>query len=316
MRNKNVQFPHPLLSEHSRDILDSSFGFTITNFVDEGYAFNLSIETTLACPGLQKLYEVGKVKALVRLECKVTSYRRIFDIDLNGITDIRVEKSRLAETFELEPWVVATEDINTYKLDEFNKNYFGNFSFQIKKGNALATADGININLQSIAEQNMSGIVNVTYDEQLERPRIYCPKNNESDTALSDYITVILPKEQFCLYRELKEGIYQKHRLNSILLTMIVLPAVSKGIAILKKEMQCIGSISESEYRDTVWAESILSALKSKNIDLESCDEDGDESSYDLANMVFSDVVGRALTELASKMEELDNTTMNRRDEL
>ena len=153
MRNRAVEYPHPVLNEYTRDFIDSEFSLAVASFSDSGSTLTFDLTCNLSCEGLKQLLHSGLAKAVVRLTCYRTSYRTVFDMT-RAEASITIEKKNVADYIELEAIVVATKDITGYSLPEFNQDYFEGTNFKLRKGDILANEPGIKIKLDTVLEKN------------------------------------------------------------------------------------------------------------------------------------------------------------------
>lgn len=299
MRNKSIQFPHPLLTKDGKDILNSSVDFRFCGYDDSEEDIKLKVELKLQCPGMESLLESGQLQALVRVTCSKTSKRKPVFIAINSVSEISLDKNLFAEKINLEPWIVAANDIETYKLAEFNKNYFGEVAFKLKKGNILATAEGFDVILDKVTTSNMSGIVNIAKGDKFQ---VHYADNNDIDPSIAGLITIYLPDKEFDCYKQLRDNKFKKCGVESYLLSSLVMPVIAEAVS----------KIEDDEYADTEWANVIGDALNKRGINI----EEAEESSLELANLIFDDVIGKSLLELHDKMNELNQLPFDMGDEL
>lgn len=299
MRNKSIQFPHPLLTKDGKDILNSSIDFIFRGYDDSEEDIKVKVELNLHCLGMEKLLELGQLKALVRVTCYKTSHREALPIAINSSSEISLDKNLFAEKINLEPWIVAADNVATYKLTEFNKNYFDKVTFKLNKGNILATAEGFDIILDKGITSNMSGIVNIAKGDKFH---VHYAKNDDIDPSINGLITIYLPDKEFDCYKQLRDNKFKKCGVESYLLSSLVMPVIAEAISISQDE----------DYNDTEWAKVITDALNKHNINLE---DEPEESSIELANMIFDDVIGKSLWELHDKMDELNKLPFDMEDE-
>jgi hypothetical protein len=111
-------------------------------------------------------------------------------------------------------------------------------------------------------------------------------------------------KLAYVLKKHLKNGV------ERFLQASIILPAVTEAISILRREEMIEADEDEPQYRGTVWADSILHALRGIGIEeLASCNR----SDYELANLILGNVVGDAISNPMQKLT--DWSTIRQEDE-
>lgn len=308
MRNRLLDFPHPVLSELGKDYVESSFSITLVSVDDSGNDLKVKLRYNLACDGLRNLVGMKKASVIVRTVCLKTLFRK-FSILNDDETEIIINKKDVSGTVEIEPWIVVNQDIDNFRLEEFNKDYFGMYSFNLKKGMVLAVAQGFEIKLNNIIEQNLRSIVCVTSDRERNYYHVSYPKISDSDTVDNDYITIYLPVEDYNRWRRLGSNKYKKNGVDKFLQCSIVLPVIVEALSLLKADE--LTEDDEKEYLGTIWADSIYNALRKRGIhSLEDCEK----SCSELANMLLNEISTVSLMELEEKMNELSMVPMNWED--
>ena len=132
----------------------------------------------------------------------------------------------------------------------------------------------------------------------------------ETDPALTNYIVITLPDAEYKNYAKLRTKKHLKNGVERFLQASIILPAVTEAISILRREEMIEADEDEPQYRGTVWADSILHALRGLGIEeLASCNR----SDYELANLILGNVVGDAVSNLMQKLT--DWSTIRQEDE-
>lgn len=311
MRNKAIEYPHPVLSEYAKDFTDSNFSINIVSHGDDGTNISLEIEHTLNCKGIFQLLEAGKAKIILRATCFRTSFRQTFDMNVDKNTLISIPKRNVTDTLDIQAMIVATSACNDYKLSEFNTNYFGNEAFSLRKGDVIATEPGIKIKLSSILEKNVAGIVLVETNPTISKMRVNYASMEETDPALSDYIVISLPDDEYKTWAKLRTKKYLRKGTDRFLQSSLILPVITEAISKLRNEEELVEEDKTEHYKGTIWANSILEALKKIGIDdLTNCLQ----SDVELANELLGNVVEDSFSNLMSKMTEW--STIRQEDEI
>lgn len=298
--NKAIEYPYPVLNEFSNDFIDCEFSIDVLSHSDMGKNIEIEIQYSLNCPGIENLLKSEKAKIILRLTCYRTSFRIIKDLNINGSTIISIPKNKLTDILEMQASIVANEDFS-YCLDEFNKEYFGSKEFPIHKGNIIANEPGIKIKLNTILEKNASGVVQVTGSPNLTEMQVSFAGIEESDPALSNYIVITLPDNEYKNYAHLMTKKHLKNGVERFLQASLVLPAITEAISKLRYEEIVDKNEDEPIYKGTVWADSIIDALSTNGVDdLSSCER----SDYELANLILGNVANDAINNLMQKMSE------------
>jgi len=314
MRNKAIEYPHPVLNEYAKDFTNSNFSIDIISHGDDGSNISLKIKHALNCEGISHLLESGKAKIILRVTCYRSSFRQTFDMNINKNTLISIPKRNITDTLDIQAMIIATSACNDYKLSEFNSNYFGNETFSLRKGDVIANEPGMKIKLSSILEKNIAGIVIVTTSPTISKIKVNYASLEETDPALSNYIVIILPDNEYKTYAKLRTKKYLRKGVDRFLQGSLILPVITEAIAKLRKEAKAAEYEEEEDtehYKGTIWADSILEALKKIGIDdLTNCLQ----SDVELANELLGNVVEDSFSNLISKMTEW--STIRQEDEI
>ncbi len=119
-RNHGV-FPHPVLSPQRQDYApDCRFEAVVASPVLTPQGdINVSIAYQVDSPTLRKYIEEGRAACISLVECAAT-YRR-YRHRVNGVQDIlMLNSAELPDTFQLTPYIAATEDIPRFWAEEFS----------------------------------------------------------------------------------------------------------------------------------------------------------------------------------------------------
>lgn len=304
MRNKAIEYPHPVLNEYTGDYPGSRFAIEVLSHKDDGSEITIEVESQINCDGLVQTINSGDAKVILRLTCYRTSLRKMYDLNFSGSTVIRISKRNVADSIDLQAMIVAARDLNNFRLSEFNSNYFGDMEFKIRKGDVLANEPGIKIKLNTILEKNMSGIVQVRGDKNADVMSVNFAEITEGNPALTDYIVITLPDDDYKIYATMMKSKYLKKDVERFIQASVILPAITEAVGKLRAEETTVGEDGEpvTQFKGTVWADSIYAALAKKEIgDLS---ENHHMSDYEIANILLGDVVRDSLNNLKQKMEE------------
>ena len=301
MRNKTTEYPRPVLNEYLRDFVESRFEICDPIIEETSSHLILHLSYELVCPGLEKLIADGYAKVLVRITCNRTFYREVMDLKPGETAEVKIEKRKVTESLYIQGIIVSTQSFSNYKLEEFNKRYFGNVPFNIRKGDVLANEPGLDIKLNTILEKNAAGIVQIGVDPTISSMKVTYGSLEETDPKLTNYIVVWLPDKEYALYSSLTNKRHLKFGIERFLHASLVLPAVVEAISLLKREEELDESEVEVHYIGTIWANSILDALKKNGVEelLSTTKTD-----VELANLILGDVVSDALNDLMKKMND------------
>lgn len=310
MRNKAIEYPHPVLNEYTHDFAECNFSIEVVSHGDNGKNLEFELQYALDCPGILQLIRDGIAKIYLRVVCYRTSYRTVEELKVDGNTIITLPKKMVADVVDFEAMIVATQDFDNYNLEEFNKDYFEGTSFKIRKGAVIANEPGVKIKLNTILEKNVSGIVQVTGSSSVTEMKVNYASVEEEDPALSNYVVITLPDAEYREYAKLRTKKHLKNGIERFLQASVILPAVTEAIALLRKEELIEVEEGEPHYKGTIWADSIMQALVNLGVEeLATCNR----SDYELANLVLGNVVGDAISNLMQKLT--DWSTIRQEDE-
>ena len=308
MTSTALDYPHPVLDGIGYDFPGYSFTAEVdgeNSHDDSDGNLVLKMRTTLDCPGMQKMIEEGRAKPIVRIRCPRTSLREVRPAVASGEFELALESGRLEERVTLETMIVATakgaED--PYALSEFNQEYFSGVSFTIRKGDMLAVAPDVEVKLRrsEAAPKDTPGIVQIARAMHDEELRVHYATQADAGTEREDYIRIYLPEQGFSSYRKLREKRHYNQADSRFLQSALVLPAITEAVGLLRDEEQYEKEPDDPTYQGTVWADSVLEALRRHDVE-----DLGSEtaSSYELANKILEDVAGDALDKLLQTLEE------------
>ena len=218
-------------------------------------------------------------------------------------------EKNVSDYIELEAIVVASQDVTNYSLSEFNQNYFAGAVFKLRKGDILANEPGLRIKLDTVLEKNMAGVVHVSSDPNISEMKVHYATLEETDPALTNYIVISFPEEEYKTYAKLRTKKHLKNGVERFLQASLILPAITEAISKLRME-EVLEEDPETHYRGTVWADSIYSALQSLGIEeLSSCTQ----SDLELANKILGNVEIDSMNNLMQKLTEW--STVRQEDE-
>ena len=303
MRNRAIEYPHPVLNEYTQDYLNSRFSIDVLSHTDNGSEIVIEIDCHIECNGLIQAINAGDASVLMRVTCYRTSLRKIYELRPSGSSIIRIPKQDVTDSIDLQAVIVASHDISNFQLPEFNSNYFGGVEFKIRKGDVLADEPGIKIKLNTTLEKNMSGIVLVKGDLNATSMKVFYPENTEESPELSDYIVITVPDMDYKNYAKMMKKKHLKNGVDRFVQASVILPAITEAVGKLRMEETTESEDGNpiSQFRGTVWADSIYAALKKYDIfDLSACAK----SDYEIANILLGNVCSDSISNLMQKLSE------------
>lgn len=303
MRNKAIEYPHPVLNEYTQDYLNSRFAIDVLSHTDNGSEIIIELECQIECDGLIQTVAAGDAKAIIRLTCYRTSLREMYDLNPSGSTVIHIAKKNVTDSIDLQAMVVATRELNKFRLREFNSDYFGSFEFKIRKGDVLANEPGIKIKLNTMLEKNMAGIVQVRGDLNSTDMSVHFAEITEERPDLTDYIVITLPDMDYKNYARMMTKKHLKNGVERFVQASVILPAITEAVGKLRTEETTVGDDGDTvtHYKGTVWADSIYAALVRYGIsDL----SQNQMSDYEIANILLGNVASDSISNLMQKLTE------------
>lgn len=299
MKAQKTEFPNPVLADGRDDYIESCY-FNIA--FDEGNIsvgkanITFPIKYDLRCNGLQSLVSNGDAAVIIAVKSSAASYSRIFRFSI-GETELSIDipKFEVVTKMEITGSIIAAHDIERFNCPgEFNDVYFGNSTFEIRKGDILAIGSTRVIYVDdSELEKPIFSIFNITCQDDIKSSIV--PSFDEHK------ITINLNKELFELYCKFK------NYYNGILLRyatgIIVYPVLVEAIALIVKDGP------DSGYSENRWFRAIVKKAREIGVDLEKFDEGGDrEETYTtLADRLLGNISLDALTSFKNTFDsEMD----------
>jgi hypothetical protein len=217
MRFSPRSLPHPVLN-NGDDIIGFAFQ---ANFEIESDKANyyLKIQFHLSHPGLRRLIGEQKAQYVVHVECGTTLFRKRFSFSKDTET-VPISADALRDRVEVNFFICATEQIPSYKVQGAHSDY-GEMSFNIRKGDILAVAEGQTFD----AEKKISSIMQI----------VESPTDDEGPFKVDwnfDKIRIFLSKEDFKGYCQLRTD----EKMATALTGAIVLPVLVDAVNILQND--------------------------------------------------------------------------------
>lgn len=292
MKKNNINFPHPLLKDGIADYVDCKFEINnlddiFNSLKEENGKLILTIKYHLKCNSLQQMIANNEANVVLYLESKMTNFRKYYIFDgANNVKEIEINKEELGDYLDVKPYIVSNIDTNNFNLQEHNKEIFGDFSFSIRKGDFLAEANGIKIELNK-------------YDPLADKPsifKIHVDYNLNDDFVVNwedDYISITLNEKLHGLYQKISEE--PKYRI--VLSSLFVVPALVDVLATMK----AANGDDLEFYKDKKWYVVLTSRLKACKIDL-----DLEDNLSRIANKILP-IVSTAVDNIDKIISEIYN---------
>lgn len=300
MRKSEINFPHPLLSDYSKDYsADCTFSIELGEVGETSHAFLFPFSYSITSLGLKEMIANNHAVVVVRAYCSYTSYREIFKFKSDEPLIVEIPKGSVSKKIELQGTVVAAVDNQSFSLPEHNQNFFAGTTVVIKKGNILAEFDPIQINIDdSELEKQLSSIIVIDSTTGIE-----CLDVNYNDCE-DGLIHIRMPEEEYQEYFTLRKN-YNRYGISRFLQSAVIMPALTEAISLLRMEaiQKEVDPEFEEKYGTTVWADSIYGRCEELHRDI----SDHSVSAYCLANEILHFVTKDAVTELHKKAQEMFN---------
>jgi|SRR5208283_516334 len=258
---KPRQFPHPVLSDFSDDLVGCDFQASLLPSVTSStYNFNASFITS--CSDLQSLINTGKACYAVHIECAKTRYRTLHKSDA-GVFSFSIPAARLDGTVELSCFILAEDNIDGYSSSFFHSDYAG-ASFRIMQGDILAVAENKSFEADKQIEEikNIPSIFSIQPNKNEEAPPL--------DVGLGTHkIVIFLSEDNFSRYQLLKGN----RDMSPIFFQMLIMPALVFVLEILKKKPEDV-----EDFDDKRWYKVLSKKLAEAGYKITELDDNPDSS--------------------------------------
>ena len=267
---------------------DSSYKRTIANFRATG--ISIPIKYSLNCNGIQHLIQQGEAVAVVTVKSSAASYSQLFRFPgSSNEMVIAIPKYSVVSKIDLVGAIIASQNISKFRCEgEFNDLYFGGSTFEIRKGDILATEDSRTIYVDdSELERPISSIFDICNNDEQEAPMMVAFEGEK--------IEIGLKRELFSLYCEFKD--FNMGALRRYAAGIIVYPVLVDAIAYVLSYNQ---TGDDAGYSGRRWFRAIEKKLTNIGVDLATTEL----PSSTLANNLLGNI---ALDALKSFKDTLDS---------
>lgn len=272
----NKLFPYPILCEEIDDYKDNIFSVEVKPEKDINKIL-LKCSMKLNDKVLIEMIERDQVEIVYHIECAKNLYRNIYTSS-KLLTEISIDDRDLNGTVDICVFIVASQDIDRYKNDNFNDDY-GDESFSIQKGNIMGFYNVPRIHITKDTEElaKMSSIFSIS-------------KKNEKDATMEFELTetkikIYLNQEDYNQYRLIANS--GKRELQPVINSMIIMPALIYAFNMIEKS-------DDLEYEYNRWFIALDKILKNSNIVLNKksiCDYGSLKLAQKLLNMPISEAL-------------------------
>lgn len=211
MRFSSLSFPYPVLGVH--DDVKGSYETQLSVQLGPDKV-TLVAEHKLSNPSIQDMISSKKAAFSVEINCPKTFYRNVFFTnDPKHI--IEISSNLLLDKVLLDFYIIATEDIAEYKINEAHEDYKG-YTFSLYKGEVIAGGGSASF----IAEKSWLALKTVSSFMDIQK---YEEDNGPMKIDLScDKITVRLSRNDYERYH----GTWNRQHFGAIFHSALVLPAL------------------------------------------------------------------------------------------
>ena len=290
------EFPNPVLAAGRDDYIESCRFYTIfdeNKITVDSDNITIPMEYVLECTGLTQRIIDGDAAVVVSVKSSAASYSKLFKFE-TGNTKLLVEVPKFAvvNKMDITGSIVAAHNMDRFCCEgEWNELYFGSSTFEIRKGDILATEDSRSVYVDdSELEKPLSSIFDISRKS-----------TQESDIVPSFYedkIEISLKQELYDLYYEFKD--FNNGALRRYATGIIVYPVLVEAVTYIIGYYQNNDVGDSSDYSEKRWFRTIENKADKLGINLQSCDE----PSTTVADKLLG---GIALDALKSFKDTLDN---------
>lgn len=285
MRIRYRQYPHPVLSHFSDDLVGCVFETKLDIDVTKStYEFKACCRTDNK--DLLDLIKNKKACFAFHIECAGTRFRKIFT-SFEEEFSFTISADRLDGRVEICSFILAAEDITDYRNKNFHPDYGGIF-FKVRKGDVLAVdRDRIFFAGKEIDPlKRIPSIFTVAPNENQDAPPI-------DIDATNNRVVILLSKENFDRFKNLQLD----QSLHSTLASLLVIPALISLLEMIKEGIR-EDSTGVSEYEELRWFRVIVSKLKDIGIDIYNSN-----SFSDSTIKIAQKLIGNPLTSSLKNLE-------------
>ena len=279
MKAIKEEFPNPVLANGRDDyIKECSFQtvFEEASITITDEYIKIPINYSLKCDGLQKLIAAGDAVVAVRITSNAASYGKLFRFADNNEITMDIPKFSVVKSINLQGMIIATHNISQFRCDgEFNAEYFGTATFEIRKGDILAIENSQTIEIDANElEKPLSSIFNIKNNDNQDYDIV--PSFDE------EKIEIYLKTELFKWYDRFKENGMLRRYANAI----VVYPVLIEAVEYIKGYRQHEDEISmEMDYSSKRWFRAIEHKADLKGLDFISC------TATTIANTLLGNIV-------------------------
>lgn len=279
-------YPYPVVSEDNNAYIDTKFSSDVIT-EHEGYYVKFKFSSHINNTEINELIKNNKAAFVHHFECAQTCFRTVVSTD-DEKKEILIHQKDLSGIVQVCSIIVASEDINNYKNDNFSSDYKG-ISFNIKKGCVLAIGPQFNFDIKKEKDE-LESAESIFIIVPIKDANV---KEIEIDTTNSKKLTIRMPQLSYNRYKRMSINLALQPLMHSIL----IIPA----LVVVFDELKSAGD-ELYIYEDFRWFKSLKKACEKFNITL---NQDGlaNLDSYKTAQMLMDSPIVKALENMITEDE-------------
>ena len=282
--------PFPLLAGWTDDYGEATFQATVPHAVlNNGHSITLTIKYRLTSPTLRELVSSGQAQYVGLIVCTETFNRNTYAT--NQEDDVQIlEAGSYAGKLKLTPYLVATQPLAGFTSPEHAPEIraIKPAGFDIPAGSILAVGDSTEITLEEGGSPY--SVIDLVADDGIDQ--------GSFKVALDDNrIKIHLCREDKNRLETLRSQEERKTEMQAIFFPAIYLHAITEALR----------NLSETEYADKHWVNTMRSALERRHIPAD--DEELAENALIYAQKLMENPVGTLLTSFITKGESNESLT-------
>lgn len=269
----NRIFPNPVLWFLTDDYTDSDFRLSCE--VETSFGFlRLKYDFLLKNPRLHDLIRTKKAAFSLHIECPLTMYRKNVLVHSHK-GDVHIKTSKLSGRVEVQPAVIALEDIHSYENEDLHEDY-QDVDLHIRKGAVLAVAEPFYVQVDK--ENHELG----------KKDSIFTFVKNQKDEPMkfdtdTDKIIIKLKEKDFNAQQMLQSS----HQYQPVIYSLFIIPALIYALESIDEDIDLM--------REKLWFRSLEKILEKQSIELNP-ETVRRKTSYALAQDLLQDPVTAALS--------------------
>lgn len=279
-------FPHPVLSQHTDDVLPNELQVDL-KVTPTKSDFELEYRVSIKHDGIRTLVTSGDAKLVIHVECRSNFYRKAFSCHrLEG--NLAIPVSDLTGYVEVSFMIIAGRSNADYRIDGMHSDY-SSFHFSVSGADILALLETKSF----IAEKDpdvLKKISSIIQVAELGPGK----KSWEIDLGDGAKIYVRMSKADMQAYHMLRNST----PLAKTLISVIVIPALVEALHFMKN--------TSSEYLEDERQKRWFSILETKIINLGINLHDDERSMYEIAQIIMEEPSMKVLPEMGNLIESGD----------